>query len=48
MTTILLILTASNMLMAYLNYNKENYKTAMFSTFAAGFCASTAISIFFY
>jgi hypothetical protein len=33
-----LILTILNIGMAFLNYDKKNYKTAMFSMFSAGVC----------
>jgi hypothetical protein len=43
MITTLLILTILNVLFACLNYKKENYRAAMISSFAAGFCLADII-----
>jgi hypothetical protein len=34
-----------NLAMAFINYEKRNYKSAMFSMFAAGFIIAIAIAI---
>ena len=34
-----------NLVMAFINYEKRNYKSAMFSMFVAGFAIAVAIMI---
>lgn len=43
--TVNIFLCLLNVAMAYNNYERENYKSAMFSAFAAGFSASAAVAI---
>lgn len=44
MTTTLLILIILNVVLGYSNYEKENYRSAMISSFAAGFCSATIMA----
>lgn len=45
---IMVLLTISNLFSAITQYNKERYKSAMFSSFAAGVTSTTALAILVY